>query len=507
MSGPDSRNDRYGLAAVLSRRAAAGLLGAALVRPATILARPEPALDARFDPATDTYEPPPRRRRRDRDRNADRTRPDPPKPSSASIPELSRERASGSAAETGSVRPRGASAPVRLERKATPEPEPKEAKPNSSRQTGGKPAAQPEPKRKRASNKKTGDGRVWPMSQGTYTFTQHYGCVAQIAGYYPSGSGCPSDRPVVHRGIDLGAATGAIIYAAASGWVTEAGYDRDHGLANTRIIIQHDRRNDGYATEYLHWSATYVERGDYVEAGEPIAEVGSVGYSTGPHLHFAVISFDRDDFVDPLTWLPKRRGEGLYRDLPRGKSPVDFDDAGPEMPHEADPNPAPVPERTDVPAETADESETAGKEAARSERDRRKRAKRKSVRNERDERRSSRTQSSADDGRKRRRDRVAAESGEPVVVNPSMAANEPAAESPDRERKRDRRDRKRSQDTGSAETDKGSQSTSGDSSRKSKDRDDRERRDSSKRQDVIETAVWVDERSGSSRDMTRRGPR
>ena len=37
---------------------------------------------------------------------------------------------------------------------------------------------------------------------------------------------------------------------------------------------------EGYSTEYLHWVASYVAVGDYVRAGEPIGEVGNVGFST-----------------------------------------------------------------------------------------------------------------------------------------------------------------------------------------------------------------------------------
>ncbi len=122
--------------------------------------------------------------------------------------------------------------------------------------------------------------------------------------YFP-GDGCPASAPVIHTGVDLAAPEGTPFFAASSGWVTLADYDRPTADANTRIIIQHDGRNEGYATDYLHWIASYVEEGDYVRAGEPIGEVGSVGYSTGPHLHFSVTDLDTGEHVDPMRWLPE----------------------------------------------------------------------------------------------------------------------------------------------------------------------------------------------------------
>ena len=127
----------------------------------------------------------------------------------------------------------------------------------------------------------------------------------------------PPAAPVIHTGIDLAAPEGTPFYAAASGWVTLADYDRPTADANTRIIIQHDGRNEGYATDYLHWVASYVEEGDYVHAGDPIGEVGNVGFSTGPHLHFSVTDLKTGEFTDPLRWLPDEPGlEGYVSRMP-----------------------------------------------------------------------------------------------------------------------------------------------------------------------------------------------
>ena len=50
-------------------------------------------------------------------------------------------------------------------------------------------------------------------------------------------------------------------------------------------------------TLYAHCSVIYVSEGDFVTKGTPIAEVGSTGNSTGPHLHFGIRVQDR--LVDP----------------------------------------------------------------------------------------------------------------------------------------------------------------------------------------------------------------
>ena len=191
--------------------------------------------------------------------------------------------------------------------------------------------------------------RVWPLRTGSFDFSQAFGCVTQIGGFYNPAPGCPREAPVVHTGIDLAAPQGTRFYAAASGWVTEAGLDRPQGLANTQIVIQHDGANDGYATEYLHWITTYVQRGDYVRAGQPLGEVGSVGYSTGPHLHFGVVDLDSGERLDPIRWLPDDRATGAYLCLAPGSAAITFDDVGKKVPDWADPSPPPAPTRQRVP--------------------------------------------------------------------------------------------------------------------------------------------------------------
>ena len=59
----------------------------------------------------------------------------------------------------------------------------------------------------------------------------------------------------------------------------------------------------GIYTRYAHNSRLMVREGDWVEAGEIIATVGSTGQSTGPHLHFEMQVDGR--FVDPMDYLPR----------------------------------------------------------------------------------------------------------------------------------------------------------------------------------------------------------
>ncbi|MCA9861455.1 MAG: peptidoglycan DD-metalloendopeptidase family protein [Thermomicrobiales bacterium] len=204
--------------------------------------------------------------------------------------------------------------------------------------------------------------RLWPLPADSYTFTQPFGCVPQIAHFYQPGSGCPADRPVIHTGLDLAAPEGTPFYAAASGWVTQSGYDREVGVANTRIIIQHEGRNDGYATEYLHWIASFVDVGDHVEAGQLIGEVGSVGYSTGPHLHFSLIDLDTGEHIDPTRWLPREPGTEGYRGITPRRAAMRLPagtTAG--VPEHTDPSPPDAPTREDLPESAAAATDRQGK--------------------------------------------------------------------------------------------------------------------------------------------------
>lgn len=86
----------------------------------------------------------------------------------------------------------------------------------------------------------------------------------------------------MHEGIDFLAEAGTPIMAAAGGVVVFAGFHPQYGN-----MIDIDHGND-LTTRYAHASRLLVKQGDIIQRGRKIAEVGSTGRSTGPHLHFEV---------------------------------------------------------------------------------------------------------------------------------------------------------------------------------------------------------------------------
>ncbi len=98
-----------------------------------------------------------------------------------------------------------------------------------------------------------------------------------------------------HKGIDIGAATGSNILAAASGTVTISTYSASAG---NYVMISH---GGGVSTVYMHCSSRLVSAGDKVSQGDVIAKVGSTGYSTGPHLHFEIRN--NGSYVNPSKYV------------------------------------------------------------------------------------------------------------------------------------------------------------------------------------------------------------
>jgi murein DD-endopeptidase MepM/ murein hydrolase activator NlpD len=86
----------------------------------------------------------------------------------------------------------------------------------------------------------------------------------------------------MHEGIDFIADTGTAIQAAAAGIVVTAERHPQYGN-----LIEIDHGNE-LITRYAHASKVLVKQGALVKRGQKIAEVGSTGRSTGPHLHFEV---------------------------------------------------------------------------------------------------------------------------------------------------------------------------------------------------------------------------
>ncbi|MEH2113107.1 M23 family metallopeptidase [Nostoc sp.] len=104
-------------------------------------------------------------------------------------------------------------------------------------------------------------------------------------------------RKYQHEGIDIAGSSGNPIVAAASGIVIKADWD-NWGLGNA-ITIKH---LDGSTTVYGHNRRLLVSKGQQVIQGQIIAEMGSTGNSTAPHLHFEVHP-NGQIAVDPLRLL------------------------------------------------------------------------------------------------------------------------------------------------------------------------------------------------------------
>jgi murein DD-endopeptidase MepM/ murein hydrolase activator NlpD len=118
------------------------------------------------------------------------------------------------------------------------------------------------------------------------------GLIWPVSGPITSGFGWRWGR--MHEGIDIGAACGTTIHAAASGTVIYAGWMDGYGNIT---IIDH---GGGLATAYGHQSSIYVSGGS-VSQGQAIGAVGSTGHSTGCHLHFEVRVNGTP--VNPLNYL------------------------------------------------------------------------------------------------------------------------------------------------------------------------------------------------------------
>ncbi len=87
--------------------------------------------------------------------------------------------------------------------------------------------------------------------------------------------------PKNHTGVDIAANTGTKIIAATDGEVVLASEEGDYGK-HLKIQV------GDVSVIYAHCNNLYVKHGDIVKQGQEVAEVGSTGNSTGPHLHFEI---------------------------------------------------------------------------------------------------------------------------------------------------------------------------------------------------------------------------
>jgi murein DD-endopeptidase MepM/ murein hydrolase activator NlpD len=102
----------------------------------------------------------------------------------------------------------------------------------------------------------------------------------------------------MHKGIDIAGPIGTPIVAASDGVVTYAQWN-DGGYGYL-VEITHP---DGTETVYAHNSRILVQKGQRVAQGEQISEMGSTGFSTGPHLHFEIHPAGQGA-INPMAFLP-----------------------------------------------------------------------------------------------------------------------------------------------------------------------------------------------------------
>lgn len=123
------------------------------------------------------------------------------------------------------------------------------------------------------------------VPSGTYTWP----CAGEITSYFG-----PRTDPYTgfHEGVDIGASTGTPVMAMGNAQVLSAGWNGGYG--NCVVIAL----GNGMQAYYGHLSEIDVSAGQTVNQGDIVGLVGSTGNSTGPHLHFGVIS--GGDFVDPF---------------------------------------------------------------------------------------------------------------------------------------------------------------------------------------------------------------
>ena len=118
---------------------------------------------------------------------------------------------------------------------------------------------------------------AWPVAGGWRHISQGFGCTGFVA--EPTSGSCAH----FHGGIDIWAASGTPIVAAASGKVVLAGWTSNGG--GNQVCLDD---GVGVFTCYHHMSLVAVSVGDRIVRGARIGSVGMTGNATGPHVHFEI---------------------------------------------------------------------------------------------------------------------------------------------------------------------------------------------------------------------------
>ncbi|WP_028772400.1 M23 family metallopeptidase [Shewanella waksmanii] len=125
---------------------------------------------------------------------------------------------------------------------------------------------------------------IWPLT-------------GRISGVYGSQRVYNGNPGNPHYGVDVAAKTGTVVVAPQDGVITLAVADMFY--SGGTIILDHGY---GVSSSFLHLSKLYVEPGQQIKQGEPIAEVGATGRATGPHLDWRINWYQMR--LDPVTIVP-----------------------------------------------------------------------------------------------------------------------------------------------------------------------------------------------------------
>ncbi|WP_299806423.1 M23 family metallopeptidase [uncultured Shewanella sp.] len=125
---------------------------------------------------------------------------------------------------------------------------------------------------------------IWPLT-------------GRISGVYGSQRVYNGKPGTPHFGVDVAAKTGTVVVAPADGVISLSVPDMFY--SGGTMIIDHGY---GVSSSFLHLSKLYVKQGQLVKQGEKVAEVGSTGRSTGPHLDWRVNWYQMR--LDPTTIVP-----------------------------------------------------------------------------------------------------------------------------------------------------------------------------------------------------------
>lgn len=153
-------------------------------------------------------------------------------------------------------------------------------------------------------------GSMGPLEEITEVLDLHRELLSDIPNLWPviGGRGIvtmefgPNVHPIrgnwyMHKGIDIWAAMGTPIVAAANGVVTDAGTDNTSGYG---VFVELDH-NYGFRTKYGHLQRAFVVEGQEVVQGQRIGTMGNTGLSTGTHLDFQI--WIGTENIDPAHFL------------------------------------------------------------------------------------------------------------------------------------------------------------------------------------------------------------